>query len=242
MISICIPTYEQDGTGYEKLSQLLMSIFMQNCRNNIEVVISDNSKDDKVHKTCIEFAGKLDIKYIHNNKTFGVSANTNNAISHASYDLIKPMYQDDMFISDKAVSFFITTLMYYGWSVSKSVLVNEKSKTKLLTNPHYQEDIHFCNTIGMPSVIAFRKCEARFKEDLLFILDGDFYKQLYEKYGLPIIGSTSFVLQRIWSGSQTSTLDDKKRFTELEYYRSKYNSKESKVIYIGEGKFSNVAK
>lgn len=242
MISICIPTYEQDGTGHEKLSQLLMSIFMQNCRDNIEVVISDNSKDDKVHKTCIEFAGKLDIKYIHNNKTFGVSANTNNAISHASYDLIKPMYQDDMFISDKAVSFFITTLNYYGWSVCKSTIVDETNRVKALTQPHYQEDMAFYNTIGMPSVIAFRKCEARFKEDLLFLLDADFYKQLYEKYGKPVIGETSFVLQRIWSGSQTSTLDDVKRFKELDYYRSKYNTKESKVIYIGEGKFSNVAK
>src|SRR5574339_104484 len=115
MISICIPTYEQYGHGVRMLTQLLNSIKKQTISYEYEIIISDNSEDDKV-KDLISQYKSLPISY-YKNPVKGASENINNAISLAKYDYIKIMCQDDVFMDYNAINKFVKALNANGWVI-----------------------------------------------------------------------------------------------------------------------------
>lgn len=193
MISICIPAYEQ-GAGHATLEKLLQSIKMQSFKK-YEVCVSDNSGTFK------DLCNKYGARWQHNNKTFGVSANTNASIDMAKYDCIKIMYQDDWFITDSLHEFITDT-----WKVSASTHYFESGK-KINQYPDFLRTMQTeSNCLGMPSVISFNKCKAKFNEDLKMVLDLDFYFQLFNIYGQPKIIKGHNIAQRIWSKQQSHIL------------------------------------
>jgi glycosyltransferase involved in cell wall biosynthesis len=116
MISVCIPTHEQSGYGEEYLRALLDSIALQR-GVELEVVVSDNSRDNKLRKVCQGYAHTLGIKYVRNRRKIGISNNTNNAIAKATSDKIKIMYQDDLLVSPVALRRFEECLARKAWAV-----------------------------------------------------------------------------------------------------------------------------
>lgn len=193
MISICIPAYEQ-GEGHATLEKLLQSIQMQSFKE-YEICVSDNS--GTFQDLCIKYGAR----WQHNDKTFGVSANTNAAIEMATHDCIKVMYQDDWFITDCLHEFITDT-----WKVSASTHYFESGK-KINQYPDFIRTMTTqSNGIGMPSVISFNKCKARFNEDLKMVLDIDFYFQLFNIYGQPEIIKGHNIAQRIWNKQQSYIL------------------------------------
>lgn len=205
MISIVIPTYEQRGKGAFFLTQLLESIKKQVINVPFEVVISDNSADNSIFRVVAQYAHQgLELKY-KLNPVRGASENMNSAIDNASYDIIKIMCQDDLFTHHAALALFYNafTLHYTGWVISNSVHINEAGQRTGRRVASYQHNNFESNTVGMPSVIAFRKCGIRFDTRLKTFCDLYFYHQLYELYGPPAVIQTETVAQRFHNASQS---------------------------------------
>lgn len=183
MISICIPTYEQKGQGPNMLFQLLRSIAKQKFNDTYEIVISDNSMNDGVKSVCKQFP-TLPINYYHN-QVRGASENINNAIDLAKYDKIKLMMQDDLFNDPFALHKFSEALDYAGWVISDSIHINGSGLKTGQRIAQYNPNNFDTNTVGMPSVIAFRKSELRFDPRLKTFCDVYFYYRLYQKHDMP---------------------------------------------------------
>ena len=201
MISICIPTYEQRGHGAAMLTVLLNSIVQQRFNNPYEIVISDNAKDGSIKKVCDHYP-QLPINY-HFNPVTGASENINNAIDLAKYDKIKLMMQDDLFADPLALHRYNDALDHNGWVISDSFHINEVGGKTGQRRPVYDPNNFDNNSIGMPSVIAFRKTDIRFDPRLKTFCDLYFYYQLYKQFGAPgkIIGYN--ISQRYHNASQS---------------------------------------
>jgi glycosyltransferase involved in cell wall biosynthesis len=204
MISICIPTYEQQGHGAFMLSQLLESIRSQTF-TDYEIVISDNSCDRGIFREVMRW--DLPIRYVINNNR-GVAVNTNNAIRHADSDNIKIMYQDDLFLHDDAL--FLFSEKMEGWVASYSHHINGEGTIFNDVYPSFNgQYLNRFNKIGMPSVTGFRHQKGLwFDERLKTMLDVEFYHKLYNLYGQPRVIRKFVVGQRIWDGCISNNQDD----------------------------------
>lgn len=198
MISICIPTYEQKGQGAYFLTQLLTSIRAQTYTGEYEVVISDNATDGSIKKVADNFP--LPIVYYFN-PVRGASENINNAIALARYDKIKLMMQDDLFIHPLALQIFDQALDGAGWAVSFSTHINALGQKTGQRIAVYNPTNFESNTIGMPTVIGFKKSHVRFLPELKTFCDLYFYYQLYQLYGMPEVIPSQLVAQRFHNAS-----------------------------------------
>ena len=79
------------------------------------------------------------------------------------------------------------------------------------------------NTIGSPSVITFKNgIKERFDPNFHWVLDIDFYKQLYRHYGKPKILDKINVVIGIGTHQQTSLLSDERKQLEHKLLKLKY--------------------
>lgn len=203
--SIVIPTYEQKGKGYLMLSKLLHSIRQQKCKYDFEIVISDNSEDNKIKGVAERYSKYFkELTYVRNKKR-GIAHNTNHAIHQAKYDIIKPMYMDDVFLEENALNAFCEKIKTSGWVISNSYYISERNKIRNKCNAVFNpNDISFYNTVGMPSVIMFRKSELRFDPRFKTVVDLHFYYLLHKKFGEPSYIKNYLIGQRCWKGSISS--------------------------------------
>ena len=83
-VSICVPTYNNP----EDVDRLLQSV-MKQTYTDFEVLISDDSTDDRVSGMIGKYTktseNSLDIKYVHNQKPLGHVYNWNAAIKMSSF-------------------------------------------------------------------------------------------------------------------------------------------------------------
>ena len=160
MISLAMPTYETFGRGCEFL-RFQFEKFRTQTFKDFEIVISDHSKKDDIKNLCEEYEDKLNIVYIHNPRKRGsLSHNTNNAIKNCKGDIIKILFQDDFLFEDDSLQ-RINDSFCEGvcWVVSACEHVSDTSmETYNKVIPRYSDEIMSgVNTIGNPSVVAFRK-------------------------------------------------------------------------------------
>jgi glycosyltransferase involved in cell wall biosynthesis len=94
-----------NGMGIRYLHYLISSIISQTYKN-YEIVITDHSANNEIEnylRTTYTGTG-IKINYIrHAYKRGNSSANTNMAIKYAVGEIIKPMFQDDMFFSNRCL-------------------------------------------------------------------------------------------------------------------------------------------
>lgn len=197
MISIVIPTYEQQGQGSRYLTELLESIAIQSPRCYYEVVVSDNATDGSIKHVCDKYPF---VKY-HFNPVRGSSENINNAINLAAFDKVKIMCMDDKFLTKGAIDEYNSSLDKYGWVVTNSKHINDKSQTTGMRLAQYRHGNFTENTVGMPSVVAFKKSEIRFRPELKTVCDMFFYYELYLKFGAPGLMRTYLIGQRFHNAS-----------------------------------------
>jgi len=221
MISVCIPCFEQYGAGLTSITALLDSLKMQ--MGEFEVIISDNSKDDNIKRLVEEKYSFFNGIYVKNNKSFGVSANTNNAISYARNDKIKIMYQDDVLFAPNTLKIFSEALNKKEWVVSESLSINTEGRAYFHHKPFWNHKILMGeNFIGMPSVIAFRKNTFTFDINLQTLLDCEYYWLLYQQYGEPEWIRQALVGQRYWDKS-TSVVCQNRKKEEYQYLIKKHH-------------------
>jgi hypothetical protein len=216
-VSVVIPAFEQYGHGTRTLKKLLETIKTQ--KGQFEVVVSDNSLNSHIKDLCAEYG----VNYYHNPKR-GISANTNYALDKASHEIVKIMYQDDMFMSDEAIETIAFAMKFNNWVACSGVRVDDFDRPGKPCNPKYTDSImKGKNTLGMPSVIAHRKNELRFDENLRVMLDCEFYYLLNQKYGEPGYVKKPIISPRYWKGS-TSVKQGNRNYLskEVEYLTNKH--------------------
>ena len=224
MISVCIPAFEQYGYGEKHLRILLASLIHQ--KGIFEVIVSDNSdiENRSIIKLCEEFSNNYDLHYYHNPDK-GISVNTNFAISKAKYDKIKPMYMDDVLMSSYSLAEFSEALNRKPWAVSNSYKISASGHKLKTKEPYWGARVlEGFNTVGMPSVIAFRKNEFAFDPKLVTLLDCEFYWLMMKEFGEPEWIRKPIVGQRYHENS-TSSKQVNRRIEEFEYLNKKHSLK-----------------
>jgi glycosyltransferase involved in cell wall biosynthesis len=216
-VSIVIPIYGMDN-GKQLLERNLKSIYIQEF-DDYEIVISDSSFDNSYEKWVEKI--DLPIRYFKNEGTRGMANNTNNAINKATGELVKILFQDDYFYDsrslEKIIQHFTPT---YNWLVTGCTHTFDGINFFNNHKPYYSESE---NTIGSPSVVTFRNgITARFDPSFRWVLDLDFYKQLYRKHGKPKIFDQANVVIGIHLGQETNKLPDMVKRQEHQLLRLKY--------------------
>lgn len=230
-LSIAIPAYDYHDKGEQFLDDLLRTIQIQTFKD-FEVVITDHSETDHLREKAAEYSEHFTIRYYHNTIKRGNSpANLNTAISYCEGEIIKPMFQDDFFYDDEALE-----KIYYN-------LASVKEKMWLLCGTNHTQNHGYSfvwelfprfnerlldgvNTISSPSVMAFKNSvDLKFDEDLIYLMDIDFYYGMREKYGEPFYLDDILVTNRIHPDSISSTITNREELLQKEslYCKQKYD-------------------
>ena len=221
-MSVAIPCYEIDGKGYELIEKNLSILSIQTFKD-FEVIISDQSLDNKIKDVCSNWSNRLDIKYFKDSNRGSCPANTNNALRNCSGDIIKILFQDDYLSSLNSLqiisdSFDEDTI----WLASAYVHTKDNTNFFNYHLPTMNDKIYVVNTIGTPSCITIRnKDKIYLDEDLHVFCDCEYYKRIYDKFGMPKIISTVTMVNFIWDGQLTNS----------DFVNSKIDKERLKVIY-----------
>lgn len=236
-ISIAIPTWECYGRGSEYLNDLLRTIQIQS-HKDFEVCISDHSVNDEVLEEVKQFENKFNIVYDKNENDRGNGpANTNKVIDMCSGEIIKIMFQDDFFYDDEALEkihgeFENSDKM---WLVSGCNHTNDDGHNFYWEMyPKWNDRlIEGVNTISSPSVVAARSevfDSVEFDENLVMMMDCDFYFNCDNKFGSPIFLNDVLVSNRVHSNQISQ-----------QYQQSSYQEKMSKEVNYCREKYAKIS-
>jgi glycosyltransferase involved in cell wall biosynthesis len=208
-LSIAIPIHGMERGDYY-LQRCLDSILEQSFQD-YEVVITDNSDDEKLERIIRTYA--MPIRYIENPRK-GMAPNTNEAIKASKGQLIKLLYMDDYLAHKDALKDIVGAFRGY-WLVTPA---DNNRK------PHYTQDIHLGNNkLGSPSALTILNEEPLlFDEEMTWLLDCDYYKRMFERFGLPVILDKVGVKMGIHEGQMSYLLTDEEKNLEQRYMINKY--------------------
>lgn len=140
--------------------------------------------------------------------------NTNHGIGKATGDLIKTLHMDDYFTHEHALEDIVKEFggMWQITGCSNNL------------NPVYYGDIHLGNNkLGGPSCLTIsNEVTERFNPQLDWLFDCDFYKRMYNKYGLPQILSGNYITIGEGEHQATNTITNAKKEEEKEILRQLY--------------------
>lgn len=216
-ISVCISIYEAGGYGLGQLDQLIQSTLVQDYPN-LEIVVSDDSYNNEIETYCRNYP----IRYFRNGRKGKSSINMNNAINQAEGDIIKPMFGDDYFVANDTLSRLAVGL-YDHWGVCTSTHSNDRPDHVPYPHTSVKDLALGNNSYGCPSAVVFRTTELRFDEELIWLMDCEFYARMYQKYGYPSFMADVAVGIREWDGQvSNTTAHGSVRLREAEYVGRKY--------------------
>lgn len=144
----------------------------------------------------------------------GMAQNTNNAIKGCNGELIKILYMDDMFADKNALKRIVEAFKGH-WLI-----------TGADNNPHpyWTDDIQFGNNkLGSPSALTIKNDKPLlFDENLGWLLDCDYYRRMYDKYGKPTILNEINVILGVGEHQATNTMGDEVKIKEHKYMKKKW--------------------
>lgn len=224
-ISICIPTWEQYGNGFYYLKTIFDALKKQTFKN-FNVIISDHSINDEIESLVNDYREFFEIIYIRNNENRGNSpANTNVALKHADGDIIKVMFQDDLFVNNNALEIIHEAFTDKNcmWAVNGCNHTNDGISFNREMVPSWNDQILYgVNTISSPSVLSIRNTEIPFfDENLIMLMDCEYYHQLYLKYGKPFVINDILISNRMHQ-FQISSRYNHNINDEINYVKNKY--------------------
>jgi len=212
--SIAIPTYEFNGKGVEYLNNSLKYLSAQTF-TNFEIVISDHSENNLIKNLVKEWSSSLNIKhyYYTDGKYKTHSLNVNNAISHCNGMWVKILFQDDFLFDDKSLENqynFIKNNEDLQWFFTKFYHTLDGINLYNLYTPRWNNDVYKGNnTLGGPSGLTVKNEDIPlFDGRLIWLMDCDFYKKLFIKYGEPKICNDITVVNRTSQDQLTNTIND----------------------------------
>ena len=227
--SISIPTYEFKGKGVEYLTKNF-EIFKEQTFNNFEIVISDDSKNDDIKKLCDEWSDVLNIKHVFNkpHNYNSHSPNINNAISQCSGKWIKILFQDDFLYGTKSLELqhnFINENENLHWFFTKFYHSVDGNNLYHLYTPKWNNSVWSGNnTLGGPSGLTIKNENIQlFDDNLIWLMDCDFYQKLFIRFGVPGILDSITVVNRTGFDQLTSTIGEETKLKDLKIVKEKYD-------------------
>ena len=195
-LSIAVPTHNmENAAGF--LRRLMQSLEKQTFQD-FEIVITKDGK---------------------------MAENTNAAIKKCKGEIIKIMYMDDYFAHENSLQ---NTVQGFkgGWLATGCLHDSGNSELDRPHLPHYNGIPNNSNTIGSPSVIAFENSDSPilFDEQMTWVLDLDYYKRLFEKYGEPTVLDTYDIAIGTGGHQMTYKLTDEERKNEELYFLEKWKT------------------
>jgi glycosyltransferase involved in cell wall biosynthesis len=220
-ISIALPVHEMQNWEFF-LRRVFASIILQTYKN-YEVIITDNSDSNNIFNVCKEYRNTdFPHFFYRKNPNKGMAQNTNEAIKLSTGDIIKIIYLDDYFAHKDALKDIVEA--FKGeWMATGCLHDNGYGAIR----PHpasFSGIMSNQNTIGSPSVVAIknrREDNLMFDEKMTWLLDVDYYKRMYLKYGEPTILPTMNVVIGLHTGQATNTMGEERKQQEEEYIKSK---------------------
>ena len=184
--SIAIPAHDRGENGPKWMAELLDTLEQQTFQD-FEVVVSDQSKNDKLMNVCQEY--DFDFTYIKYEGSVPCE-NINTAVDNCEGRIIKMMFSDDIFMRKDALERikyeYDTCLCKWAFSGFANWDGDEYFDEKL---PEWREKtLEGNNHLSSPTVVSFlNECKMEFDPNLKLLLDVDFYHRMRWKYGLPNI-------------------------------------------------------
>lgn len=188
--SICIPVYK----NVRYLERLLKSIRIQTFRD-YEVVICDDSPDEKVGAWLQENFAGAGFTYYRNVPALGTPENWNECIRKSTGTWIKLMHDDDWFAHENVLHILHETLI-----ATDARFIHCNYRNILLDNTHKEiprikgssfrnwwvkkspETLYARNIIGPPSVVCVhRSITERYDKRMKWLVDIDYYIRILKK-------------------------------------------------------------
>lgn len=226
--SIAIPTYEFNGKGVEYLNNSLQILSTQTF-NDFEVVISDHSENNMIETLVNQWSTKLNVKHFYytkgKHKTH--SMNVNNAIKNCNGIWVKILFQDDFLydtISLENQYIFIQNTQNLYWFFTKFYHTFDGKSLYNLYTPKWNSEVYKGhNTLGGPSGVTIKnEFIPLFDERLIWLMDCDFYKKLFIKYGEPKICESITIVNRTSLDQLTNTIPESIKINEHKLVKEIY--------------------
>lgn len=226
--SIAIPCYEANGKGcyfLEKQFELLKQQSFQ----DFEIVISDNSQNNEIEKFCEKNQDFLKINHFYYFKK-GNSPNTNYALKKSKGKYIKIIFQDDFLYSKNSLLDIKNELQEKTmWLITACEHSYDGFSCYRPFKPYYHDDIHKGNnTISSPSVLTIKNTDEKifFDENLSWLMDVDYYKRCFIKFGLPHILNKINIVNRTHNDQFSNYCTEAVKQKEYNYILKKYSNNE----------------
>jgi glycosyltransferase involved in cell wall biosynthesis len=227
--SIAIPTWEINGKGAEYLDHSI-NVLANQYFKDFEVVVSDHSLDDSIYDVCKNWSEYLDIGYYRNDYGRGkIAPNLNFAMSMCSGEYIKIIFQDDFLYGEDAlidIKYAIdNSYKEVQWLVTGCCHTRDGENVYDQMVPHYNDRIHAgYNTISCPSVLTVKNDTETmsFNEDLNWLVDCEYYKRCYDKFGLPTVVSHVCTVNRDSEVRTTNMMTEQQKAEEVRKMIEKY--------------------
>jgi glycosyltransferase involved in cell wall biosynthesis len=186
-VSVCIPTYNQTRV----LARVLESVLQQRF-GDFELVISDDTGEDRVEALAREydFGGRL--RYYRNSTPLGSPANWNRCIELATAPLVKLLHHDDWFTDPESLEELVgamaakpnavlgiaaTHLHRPDFSLLRTHRLGVGEVERISKDPY---ELYFGNRIGSPSVTIVRRTAILYDVRLKWLVDIDYYIRILE--------------------------------------------------------------
>ncbi len=188
------------GSGHVFLRESF-DILLRQTFKDFDVVVSDHSKNDAISKLCDEFKSFFDIHYYRNIEGVGLSSpNINKAITLATGKLIKILFLDDFLYDETSLEVIVKhfDLENDYWMVTACEHSRDGKTFYRPFYPTYNDHIHLgWNTISSPSVLTIKNGQPLlYDENLVWLMDVEYYKRLHDAYGAPKILTAITVVNR----------------------------------------------
>lgn len=239
-VSICIPTYN----NLEQVMHLFSSIEEQTYED-IEIVITDDSTDNKIEEWVGQGAEGTGISclnkciYKHNAKPLGHIYNWNEALKLATGEYVKIMFSDDWFTYSDSLEKFVKMLddnPQASLAFCGSMQVSETSSYARCASDTFIEkfskDYRYLFTgdeIGAPSAVMYRACDCYFDERSTFASDVFLYMKILKKNSSFAYTKEPLISIGIHDHQYTCDFDEKdmRKFTDYEILYKEYQCKEN---------------
>lgn len=150
-------------------------------------------------------------------KLGSMPVNTNAGLQMARGELIKILYLDDYLAHKNALQDIVDAMEGNQWLITGC-------DTNL--SPYWTGDIITGNNhLGSPSCLTVRNDgHLLFDETMSWLLDCDYYKRMYDKYGAPVILEGEHIIIGQGEHQMTNILTDEEKLSEHNYINKKYEN------------------
>ena len=190
LLSILIPAY-----NYPKGVERILIALSQEYSLNVEIIVSDDSSDDKVRDICFFYKDAFhSLIYKRNNPSLGAVNNWNSLLDMAQGDYCRLLHHDEFPFDDNFVNKVIDTLSINAAIdvlIMDLVLVDintgfirqhAPSWLRNLSVKYFPGYLFRRNIIGPVSTLIVRRSAfPRFNEKLQWLVDVELYVRLFKK-------------------------------------------------------------